>query len=1447
MGLNDDSMLPRFARWSMMLRLFCSTLLCLGVPLAAQSTPNRITGPIDETHVVPLRGNVSPFAQARFDRGPAPLSMPTGRIALILGRSAAQQQALTQFLADVQNPTSGEFHHWLTPAQYGERFGPSDSDLESVESWLQSHGFEIDGVAEARNFIEFSGSIEQVQNAFHTSIHTFSMGGETHYANTADPEIPAALAPVVAGITPLSDFHPRPNFQSGVRAHYDATSGRIQPDLTLFGQNNTPYLFVDPADAATIYDTPNPALNPKYSGSTWDGTGVNIGILGVSDLTLSDVQNYRSAFLGATVATGNLPTVIVDGDDPGLVAGGAADEALLDNEIAGALAPGAKLYYYTSADSDLASGLMNAYFRALDDNTVSILNISFSGCEAQQGAGGNQVLLEAAEQAAAQGISVVVSSGDGGSAGCDNFDTATVAEDGLGVNGIASTPYTIAVGGTDFDVLSSAFSTYVNAGTDGTAPYYGTALGYIPEEPWNESTTANGALANNVPYEGSSNQTNIVAGGGGVSSCVTQSSGGACLGGYAKPAFQTSLTPSDKVRDIPDVSLFASAGFHGAYWLFCSDSASDGNTSESYTECIANDGQLAGASFGGAGGTSASAPAFAGMLALVAQSQGGARLGQADTVLYQLAQAKPSVFHDVTTGNNSVPCASGSPNCGANGFLTGYNAGAGYDLASGLGSVDVAALVNNWSSVSLTSTATSLTINGSKASYSGTHGANLTFNTSVTANAGAPTGNVAIVDTADQTAGGTANGPQNNGQFTISLKNGSGTGTWNGLPGGTYTVAAQYGGDTANAASTSNPISVTIAPEPSTTTLALNALNPLTGAMLTNLSSIPYGSQVTLDSEITGNAEGAKTQGLATGGVSFMDGSTLLATASVDSENTASWPALSSGFYVFDVGAHSVAAQYSGDASFEPSNSSATAFTIVKDNVSLSATANPGTVSDSTTTSVTVTLTTPWNLGVPPSGAVTLSANGSTLGTLYTLTPSIEGSGAAKVYALSGFLTITDAHLVSGNNAVTVSYGGDPEYNSATTTVTINSTGGTGNLTLTNGGGVSLIAGQSANASVTATPTNGFNSPVMFTCTVTGPVACGVENIAIVSGTTATTIPVNFSTDFSTPPGSYQATVTGVDASGTIKASTTIPMTVTAVPANAAIALSNSGPISTWQGSTNSYTALITVTPSNGYIGQLNITCSVTSAGNLPNPPDCQGGTAIVSGANAVIYYEYIFLELNTLAGSYTVNVTATDQLNPSITASTSFAFNVLAVSGNPSFALANSGNITVTPGASGSSTISLTPSGGFTGTVTLACSLTSTPPSAIDLPTCSVPYSVDVNGADPVTGTLNVLTTEPTSSALVPPRFFLAGGGAVFALVLFVGIPARRRGWRTLFGFLAVIVVGFAIGCGGGGGSSPTPEQPTGPTNPGTTAGAYTITVTATDLQTGKITASTQVGVTVN
>jgi trimeric autotransporter adhesin len=1204
------------------------TLLCASglLPVAAQTTTSRIAGPVSDAQLVALPGNVHPLAVARNDRGAAPMVTPTGKVQMVLRRSPAQQLALTQYLADVQNPHSASYHEWLTPAQYGAKFGLSDADLATVEQWLTGEGFKVEAVSPGRNLIEFSGDFGKIENAFHTPMHIFEMNGQKHFANTANPQIPAALRAVIAGVGPLHDFRPTSQAKFGSRASFDPSTKKIQPELTLFNSSGTPYLYVDPADAATIYDTPNATLNPAYTGATYDGTGVNIGIAGDSNITMQDVTNYRIAFLGETSANANVPQVVVDGNDPGI--NGDEAEALLDTEISGGIAPKAKIYLYTSADTDLQSGLFDAIFRAVGDNAVSILNISFGSCEASLGTAGNQLVNEVMQQAAAQGISVTVSTGDSGSAGCDS-DNSMAAENGLAVNGLASTPWNIAVGGTDYDVLADSFTTYVQdmsggSPTSGTAPYYGTALSYIPEEPWNDSTYPNQNTASNAAVSNDGN-TDIVAGSGGMSSCinsVTNPDGSVtCQSGYPKPAFQGSVTPGDGVRDLPDVAFLAANGFYGAVWVVCADGQATGSGS-SGTDCETTNGQFtSGTTFSGFGGTSAAAPAFAGMLALIEQKT-GSRLGQANYILYQLAQSKYStVFHDITEGDNSVVCVSGSPNCNNNGFLSGYDAGTGYDLASGLGSVDATQLMNNWSSVSLTNTSTSFNINGSTSPLTVTHGTSLTFNASISP--ATATGAVGVVDTANENT----NGVLNNGQIAIPLTGGTGSLTYNGLPGGTYTVYAHYSGDTSDAGSTSTPaIQVKVNPEDSIANLAVNVYSAIgSNAAITNFSSVPYGSYVFADTTIQGKAEGANTQGIATGSVTLTDNGTAVGAAlPINAANEASYESPSTAYpAVFAPGAHKLVANYPGDASYNASSSTAFNFTVVKGAISVSLLPNSTSINSTLADKVTIVVNTT-SLGSYPTGTLAVSVNGTTVDTIANLQQGYDSQGGVAGLAT---ITLQGTSLAAGANTIAATYSGDSNYTGSTASITINVA--EAGFALTSSGAISVQAGATSGntSTINVVPANGFTGVVNLSCAVTtamgnvtSPATCTIPAAVNITGTTPVAATLTATTEATTTAGAYVVTVTAVDAStGKISHTATVNLTVTAPPVQQGIALSNSGAIAVAPGATTGNTSTISVTPAGGFTGQVNLTCAVTtSIANPTDQPTCNVPASVtVSGTSA--------------------------------------------------------------------------------------------------------------------------------------------------------------------------------------------------------------------------------------
>jgi hypothetical protein len=1043
---------------------------------------------------------------------------------LLLRRSGAQAAALDRALGEMRDPASPHYREWLTPASYGAKYGISDADLSVVTGWLKGQGFTIERVPEARNVIVFSGTVGTVEKAFHTSIHRYLVAGVEHYANASDPQIPAALAPVVAGISPMNDFRARPQHEVGARGAWDPASRRIKPQLTLEGGTSAApvyYLYADPADAATIYNTPNSTLNAKYAGSkSLDGTGVTIGILGYADLNTSDVGNYRQAFLNQSYGQYSL-NLIVDGDDPDIYAGGDAVEALLDTEVSGGLAPGATINYYSAASTDLTDGLQLAALRAIDDNQVSILSVSYGNCEAELGVSGNQLFAELWGQAASQGITVVVSSGDSGSAACDDDNSEELATQGLAVSGLASTPYNIAVGGTDFDGLPGDFAMYVNSSTGGAPPYYGTALGYIPESTWNDSVVSDGSLSGNVAYgQGTAYGTNIIATGGGASCAVfpanPDAAAGVCSGtltGYPKPAYQNAVTASDKVRDMPDVSLFSANGKYQATWVLCSDNSTDGVYSQSYTNCQGTDGVLdSGSNFDGVGGTSASAPAFAGILALVSQSLGGVRLGQANNVLYNLAHGSSagSIFHSVA-GNNSVPCAAGSVDCLSNGFLSGYNAGGRYSEAAGLGSVNVTALVNAWPSAVFTSTATSLEVGTSAGALgtggvSVTHGMPLYFGVGVT-----PAGAVGSVSVTN-TSGVTNNAASSSDMVTLG-SNSTGTFSANNLPGGTYTVSAYYAGDATHAASTSSPINVTVGQEPSTTALTLQIFDPATGKQVSGTAA-PYGYYLLVNAQPYGNNSTRNSQGnivpdgVASGNVSFS------LSGSANSE-----PVNSQGYAEYSLtglipSSYVLQASYGGDASLGASTSNTLPLTVSEAKTTLSLAATATSIAANGSVTVTLTLAAD-SVGQYPNYDIALMGNGIS----FPLNSVQEGGSPYGTMQIVLTFVVPGSQLATGANVLTASFADDGYYLASTGAITVNVSAPTPSFTLAGPtSGITIAApGQGGTGTLTLSPANGFTGTVSLSCSVSaasGGVApsCSVPSSVAVTGTGPVTAVLSVST-----------------------------------------------------------------------------------------------------------------------------------------------------------------------------------------------------------------------------------------------------------------------------------------------------------------------------------------------
>ena len=1023
----------------------------------AQVQP-RVAGAIDNTQRVTLAGNVHPLARAEFDRGAVTDAQPMTRMLLLLKRSEAQDAALEDALAKQQDKSSPSYHQWLTPEQFGTTYGPADADIQAVTQWLASQGFSVGKVYAGKTVIEFSGTAGQVRAAFGTDIRNYQVTGKSYVANASDPQIPAALAPVIGGIVSLNNF-PRKFYaiNRGEAKHVAGKAG-LQPLFT-FPSPFTGQTFygMGPGDFATIYNSKGLIVSRN------DGTKQTIAIVGETNLNVQDVTDFRTIFgLPATFSASN---VMLNGEDPGITSTNEESEANLDVQWSGAAAPGATVDYVVSASTASTAGIDLSALYIVEHNLADVMSESYGQCESSLGVAGNAFYKTLWQQAAAQGITVFVSSGDGGSAGCDNFDTETMATQGLAVSGIASTPYNVSVGGTDFDQVKN-WSTYWS--TSNAAVTQTSALSYIPEIPWNENCAQIGltGCGANAPQGSLS----IVAGSGGPSNT------------YGKPAWQMGVAgmPNDNHRDQPDVSLFASPGFDGTGYLICqqdlSGSCNSGGTPNTFSLQIV-------------GGTSASAPAFAGVMALVNQYQaahgGTGRQGNANYVLYALAkksgmsctsaasEAAGCVFNDVVKGNsvlpnggvgvgtNSVPCQGGKANCSSvvstvNGVLVeptsatteAWTVGAGYDMTTGLGSVNISNLATSWGTVSTVATSTNLTLTPATGITHGT-AENVSVNIGVTPKTGTATGDVSLIA---KFADGTTQGLD---QFTLGA-NGSFSGKTASLPGGTsYQVYAHYAGDGTNAPSDSAAVTVSVGTEGSKTFIVVPLYDLTTGRLISgNASSVPYGSPYRIRIYVTNISGVVNPAGPPSptcdqvNQLTCPTGTVTLTANGTAVDRVNGTYNLDNFGYTRDInptlsgGAYSLVAQYNGDNSYTGSNTT----------VGLTVTPLATTTTISTTDNSTLgTVGVPFNLnlitqanslGVPPTGTYQIFDGGAAIPTTSVIWNGQAGTTDGDAFSQA---TATITFSKAGAHVLTAMYSGDANYAGSTTanSFTVNVNNGT--------------------------------------------------------------------------------------------------------------------------------------------------------------------------------------------------------------------------------------------------------------------------------------------------------------------------------------------------------------------------------------------------------------------
>jgi subtilase family serine protease len=1384
----------------------------------APPKPALITQPLEESNLTVLRGNTYPLARAQYDRGAAPASLPMQRMLLVLKRSPALEASLEALLDQQQDKSSPNYHAWLTPEQFGQQFGPADSDIQAITSWLQLQGFQVARVSKSRTVIEFSGTAAQVQNAFHTEIHKYTVNGKDHWANSSDPQIPSALLPAVAGIDTLHNFPRHAMHYLGRTYTRSKETGAAKPvgppagPVPLFtlsapngcGVQRSDCYALGPYDFATIYD-----VLPLWNATPThiDGTGQTIAVVAESNIDPNDVTSFRS-FFGLT----NPPklNVILNGPDPGLDSGGAETEADLDVEWSGAIAPNATIDLVVSQSTETTLGADLSAVYAVDNNLAPVLNVSFGICEFGLGTAGNQFFNQLWQQAAAQGITVLVATGDSGSAVCDRGDGPPPAPAvfGLTVSGFSTTPYNVAVGGTDFNDLTNApiYWSLTNSAPASNPSAHPTlsAKSYIPETTWNDTCT-NGVFGTLLGFSTNA-ETNCndpqlvgfvaaVGGSGGQSNCITSDgqNESTCSGAYPIPSWQTGTgVPTKGGRAVPDVSLFASVNSpSGSFYIICEADFLQGASSCDPTNPATE--------FLGIGGTSASAPTFSAIMALVNQQTKSAQ-GNANYVLYKLAMQQPTAFHDVPVGGTiAMPCANGSPNCtvtnksDAYGVLSGFSTTAGYDLATGLGSVDANILVTKWSSVATKGSATTLTLSPTPVNV--THGQPVNVSIDVTAAApamGTPTGNVSLI--ANTVPPGSPAGVTDQGVQGFQLTSGSVSSTTNILPGGSYTVVAQYPGDGIFGPSTSSPVSVVVAKEASAANIVLQLYDPVTGLQTNpNATMTQYGSSfellrvnMTSQSGDTCVLTAVVQTGCPTGSVTITNNGTPL---------DAGMFQLNSQGYAEDQtvqlpgGTDNLKVTYAGDNSFTATTAMATIMVTKAPTTSGMSPVSGIFLGEPADLNVGITST---GVGAGPTGQVTFFSNMTQLGSPVPISITHSGISNNQPSAVASLIT---SQLTLGSNSITAQYSGDGNYAASTsppitvnagisTTLSISSS----NTTIAHGSSVTFTAKVTPNQTANPVPTGTVVFSDGFGAFGTSPLTNSQAQIttsALPGGILTITAQYNGDADYFSSINSLTETV------NLLATNTTVSTSNSAIQQGASATLT--AHVAPFQQGGPALTGTVQ------FFSALSATSSENPVGSAVT---LSSGQAQVTTTSLPANTQLVFATYSGDSNYASSNGSTAEVVTPA-----------------PDFSIAaNPSSITITrPGQPGSTMLMLTAMNGLAGTFTLVPQCTGLPSeSSCSVSPASVTFSSTVTTA---TVMLTVSTTAP-SSAPASRRFQPTNNrpGAIFAIGLFallslLGLRRRRRGIQIAFSVMAFAAVLTFAACGGGGGGG-------GVKDPGTPVG---------------------------
>jgi len=1031
-----------------------------------------VTAKVDDTQLVSLAGNTHPAAlEPRNDRGAVADDFAMAGMLLQLKRSPEQEKALGILMDQLHTSGNPNYHKWLSEAQYDESFGVNTGDVTKVVAWLQSHGFTVDAVTPDGMVVQFSGTAGNVREAFHTDIHNLQLpNGEKHFANITDPEIPSALAGVVVGPTALHNFMPHPlNVKrSKVSLLQKKNAAGVQGGKGnyTFGSGNDEYWAFVPGDEQVIYNI-KPLLNANITGK-----GQTIGLIEDEDAyntnsggTSADWTSFVTTFglssYGGTQTT-NHPTYTgsLACTDPGDQNDGTDFEVALDIQYASASAPGANVVVESCPDTNTAFGGLIAVENLVSAPTITapVLSISYGECEAANGSSSNAAFSYAYQHGAARGVSIFVSSGDESAVSCDA--DASYAIHGQGVSGFTSTPYNVSVGGTDFgDTFAQTNSTYWSNTNSST---YESALSYVPEIPWNDSC-ASELLANYITGSSTTYGTNgfcnsaeavdyfitTASGSGGPSGCYSgaPSTRGVVSGtckGQPKPSWQSVLgNPSDAVRDIPDVSLFASNGIWSHYIVLCFSNTSE-NTPDQ-TIAYACTGAPSG--WSGAGGTSASSPMMAGIQTLVNQYNSEIS-GNPNYVYYKLAAkeygtsgdsacnstnggSSSCIFYDITQGDMNVPCTyytgpyskgSVSYNCydiieDASTYYFGvgsltdssynkiYGTTTGWDFATGIGSVNAYNLATNWKTTSAGGypfTAT-VTVSGSVSSYVSGSDSTIIYTTTVSGTGSYPTGTVTLKNGSTTIGTGTltssagcTNGGTCSETAAINYAPGS-------LAAGTYTITATYSSTNENYATASGTttLKVTGGSSATTTTAVTSTPNP-----------VGYGQSATLKATVTASS------GTATGGtVSFTASGYAIGTCTL-AAGTCSITANTVGQ---PIGTYFVVATYAGTTGFTGSTSPGIDVSLNKADTTTTLVISPSSITPPAVATLTATVARPSGYSGNPTGNVNFYD-----GSDYLATVALSGGKAVFSASTSG--------LQAGTYTITAKYVGDAYDNTSSGT-----------------------------------------------------------------------------------------------------------------------------------------------------------------------------------------------------------------------------------------------------------------------------------------------------------------------------------------------------------------------------------------------------------------------------